>query len=198
MEKSDEGRHMSGGRRELDRIGKEVDENLSKRALIAADEWARTRCLDAENDAASLRLRVEHRDRIIDQPSKVDVDFSEHELTGLDLRQIENIVDERQQMTARPMDVPGIFGILIGYARTHRLGVDDLGKTQDGVQWRSQFVAHIGEEGGLGAAGRFGAFASRVRLGFRRLETIDQTAAFLLQPDHALARAVVGDRKSVV
>src|SRR5690349_5910942 len=136
MEKSDEGRHMSGGRRELDRIGKEVDENLSKRALIAADEWARTRCLDAENDAASLRLRVEHRDRIIDQPSKVDVDFSEHELTGLDLRQIENIVDERQQMTARPIDVPGIFGILIGYARTHRLGVDDLGKTQDGVQWR--------------------------------------------------------------
>ena len=71
------------------------------------------------------------------------------ELPRLDLRQVENLVDQLQQMLAGTRDplqrlarapVARILGIL------H----EHFGDANDGVQWRAQFMAHIGEEPALG------------------------------------------------
>ena len=96
---------------------------------------------------------------------------------------------------ARTVDVAAIFRILLDRFGAHRLGVDDLRKAQNGVQRRAQFVAHIGEEFRLGAAGGFGAFARRIRSILGRLEFVDQSAAFLLQSKHALAGRVIGHQQ---
>src|SRR3546814_1188564 len=62
--------------------------------------------------------------------------------------------------------------------------------SSDLIQRRAQFMAHVGEEGGLGAAGTFGGFALLDQLDLGFLQTGDINAA----GDDALN----GDRKSVV
>ncbi len=56
-------------------------------------------------------------------------------------------------MLAAAVDVVGIGGILLVPDRAEHLHLHDLGKADDGVQGRAQFVADIGEEVGLGAVG---------------------------------------------
>ena len=54
------------------------------------------------------------------------------------------------------MNVAGIVLVALAAHRTETFLGDDLGEAQDGVQRRAQFVAHIGEKGGLGGVGGFG------------------------------------------
>ena len=76
----------------------------------------------------------------------------EVELARLDLGEVENVVDDRQQRFGR---VAGRLEVLPLLAR--QLGVEhQIGHAEDGVHRRADFVAHVGEEGALGVAGGFG------------------------------------------
>jgi hypothetical protein len=74
---------------------------------------------------------------------------------GLDLGHIQQVVDQGEKMRARGMDVLGIVAIALRTDRPEAFLGDDFRKTQNGVQGRAQFVAHIGQEGGLGGVGGF-------------------------------------------
>ena len=50
----------------------------------------------------------------------------------------------------------GVIGIFWRAKRPKRLLFHHLGEADDGVQRRAQFMAHIGQEFRLGAAGGFG------------------------------------------
>ncbi len=63
------------------------------------------------------------------------------------------------------MDVAGIFGIFRRTDRPEHAGEQDFGKAENGVERRSQLVAHIGEELGLGLVGGLGAFFLRLIIG---------------------------------
>src|SRR5262249_44699186 len=69
----------------------------------------------------------------------------EFELAGLDLGEIQNIVDETEQMPAVGLKAFEYAKHLLG-----RLAVGPVrhqfGVTQDGIERRAQFVAHIGKE----------------------------------------------------
>ena len=69
----------------------------------------------------------------------------EDELAGLDLGEIENIVNQAQQMTAvafKPFEHSAhFFGWLAIGAVRHQFGI-----SQNGIERRAQLVAHIGEE----------------------------------------------------
>ncbi len=96
----------------------------------------------------------------------------EHQLARLDLREVEHIVDERQQRfggIADRRDVLALFAIELRFERQSR-------EADDRVHRRADFVAHVGEE-----------FAFRLRRRFGDLTTLLGFAAFD-------ARADVDDR----
>src|SRR5262249_7850680 len=72
----------------------------------------------------------------------------QYELAGLDLGQIEHIIDESKQMLAVGLKVFEYAQHLLGWlavsAVRHQFGI-----AQDGVERRAQLVAHIGKERGL-------------------------------------------------
>src|SRR5262249_54427028 len=71
-----------------------------------------------------------------------------------DLREIEDIVDQAEQMAPTVLDallhVPDL-----GWYLAIDLIQDQLGITQDGVQGRAQLVTHAGEKVRFGFAGAF-------------------------------------------
>ena len=78
----------------------------------------------------------------------------DRELAGLDLRDVENAVDEGEEVFGRLLDVARI--LLDLFRCRHRLGVEHVGKADDGVERGAQFMAHVGDEFGLGLGGQFG------------------------------------------
>ena len=113
---------------------------------------------------------------------------------GLDLGDVEQIVDQRQQMRAGGMNVAGIFLVARRADRAEAFLGDDLGEAQNGVQRRAQLVAHIGEEGGLGGVGgfRLEALAQRLVAGLlqfaRQILDLEAQPRILVEPaDHAPA-----------
>ena len=75
---------------------------------------------------------------------------------GLDLGQIEHVVDQAEQVAAVGLDV-GERLAQFGRHLAVELVEDDLGEAQDRVQRRAQLVAHVGQEFRLGAAGHLEA-----------------------------------------
>jgi len=59
-----------------------------------------------------MRARRNQLDRLLDQRGEVEGDRHDVEATGLDLGEIENLVDQRQQQIARCLDRPGIGRLL--------------------------------------------------------------------------------------
>ena len=85
----------------------------------------------------------------------------EHELAGVDLREIEDVVDDGEQRVARLDDDVGEHLLL-----RRQLGFcQQLGHAEHAVHRRADLVAHIGEEFGLGAVGEH-------RLALRFLELL--------------------------
>ncbi len=64
---------------------------------------------------------------------------------GLDLRQIEDVVDQREQVAPGLVDVLEIVGLLLVHLAEHALD-QHLGETDDRVERRAQLVRHVGEE----------------------------------------------------
>ncbi len=88
------------------------------------------------------------------------------------------------------MDVAGIVPVLRASHPAKDFVGDDLGETQDRVQRRAQFVAHIGQEIGLGGVGSFRleALAQRLVAGLfqlaRQILHLETQARVFLHPHH--------------
>src|SRR5439155_10268112 len=71
----------------------------------------------------------------------------------LDLREIEDVVDEGEEMPSRLQDVLEIFRLFLVDLAEHALG-EDFREPDDGVERGPELVRHVGEELRLVAAGR--------------------------------------------
>ena len=69
----------------------------------------------------------------------------ELELAGLDLGEVQHLVDEAEQVGAGAMHALERFQRLFG-AEARRVGDHHLGQPDDGVERRAQLVAHAGDE----------------------------------------------------
>ena len=69
---------------------------------------------------------------------------------GLNLRQIEDRVDQVQQMPPRRQDIVGIIRDRRATLVLRHLFLDQLREPNDGMQRRAEFMAHIRQELGLG------------------------------------------------
>ena len=71
------------------------------------------------------------------------------ELAGLDLREVEDVVDDGQQRLAGRLDHVQVFALLGGEVRVE----GELGHADDAVQRGANLVAHVGQELALRAVG---------------------------------------------
>ena len=95
-----------------------------------------------------------HQDqRVVDRTRQIEVRWLQLHVPRLDLREVEDVVDQGQEMPARLQDILQIFRLLVVDVAEHLLG-EHFREADDGVERRAELVAHAGEELGLVAAGR--------------------------------------------
>ncbi|HEV7159368.1 MAG TPA: hypothetical protein VGN38_13505 [Caulobacteraceae bacterium] len=66
-------------------------------------------------------------------------------MAGLDLGQIEDVVDQGQQIDSGVMDVAGELHLFVAQIALAVVG-QELGQDQQRVEWCAQLVAHVGQE----------------------------------------------------
>ena len=97
----------------------------------------------------------------LDRLFKVELVRFEREFAGLDLGEVENVVDDAQQAVA---GLQGRFHVPVVLARKPRLA-EQAQHADHPVQRRADFMAHIGQELGLGAVGRLRAVQGEGQIG---------------------------------
>ena len=106
---------------------------------------------DARSRTAGLRFSASWRNGRRDHLEQVaEVDFLRihRHRAGLDLRQVENVADQIQQVGAGAVDGAGEFDLLVGEVAVRILG-QLLPQNQNAVERRAQLVRHVGQEFGL-------------------------------------------------
>ena len=84
----------------------------------------------------------------------------ELQFPSLDLREIEQVVDDGEQVVGRRLDRLQALPLVV----VHRRIEDQFGHADDGVHGRADFMADVGQELILGAIGRFGRLSGLARL----------------------------------
>ena len=130
---------------ELERIGGVVEQRLLQPRGIATEVVRQRGGLDVETESFVPGLWAS-MDAIL--PSSVSMwtgGILEGELAGLDLRKIEDGVDDLEQMVACRLDLVELVGLL----RAQAGAPEDMGHAGDGIERRPDLVAHVREEGAL-------------------------------------------------
>ena len=140
--------------------------------FTALDSRLSAICLSARRSARSCRsgdiravtssclscgARGDHAHGFGEQRVEVEVLEIEADAAGFDLRHVEDVVDDLEQILPAAADVAAIFVIFLRAERAEHAGFHDFGEADDGVERRAQLVAHIGEEFRLRLVGLFGA-----------------------------------------
>ncbi len=127
------------GRRELEGVGQEIEEHLLDLALVGAD-CAQTRVdVVRELDAMPICALAHEDQRVLDGAGEVEFGGLELHPSRLDLGQVEDVVDEREEVPRRLEDVVQVIRLLLVDLAEHPLG-QHLGEADDGVQRRAQLV----------------------------------------------------------
>jgi hypothetical protein len=146
------------GQRELHRVADQVGEDLAQSRRIAAHPLAQRRRHEATQlHALRLGALSEHEHGVLHAAQQVELDVLERHLARLDLREVEDVVDDRQQGLARRADRAGEVALL----RVELRAQQELSHRQHAVHRCADLVTHVGEKGALRAAGFFGGGARR-------------------------------------
>ncbi len=138
-----------------------------------------------------MRRKSERPHHFIDEVAQVERGFIQLQPAGFDLREIQHIVDDRQQSFRRrshDMNILALFGREIGVE-------NQLSHAQYPVHRGAHFVAHVREKFALGAIGRFGRIFGQAEFAFRPLALCGrrQHIRHGLQEVHVLIRELALD-----
>ena len=99
---------------ELDRVGQQVEDDLAEPALVA-DDRPRQALVDRVDELEVLGRggRCEHVEGALDARASANGLVVELDLAGLDLREVEDVVDDRQQRVAGRPDRLGVVALLL-------------------------------------------------------------------------------------
>ncbi len=156
---------------ELDRVAQEVDQDLAQPRGVALDH-GRHRGIDPAADLQPLarRLGGEQVDRLLHAGAQGERGGLDGELAGLDLREVQNVVEQGEQRLAAAADRLQVFALLGG----ERGAGEDAGHADDRVHRRADLVAHVGQELALEPVGAVRLLLGRARLLLRPLELLDR------------------------
>src|SRR5215468_10596602 len=129
--------------RELDGITHKVDDDLPQTNRVAEDAIRQIGLnVAAEFQFLLMSARGKQAYCVLQGVAEVKVSLVEFELARLDLREIEQVIDQRQQRIGRILDRAQVFALLAGQRRTQ----GKLGHPYNRVHRRANLVAHVGEE----------------------------------------------------
>ncbi len=131
---------------ELDRVGQQVTQHLAQPLLVGeqVDGGVGGR-RDLEVQAAGSGQRAERGFDVVEQVTQLERLGGDVHLAGLDLRQVQDVVDQLQQVGAGRVDDGRVLDLLGGQVPVRVLR-QQLREDQQRVQRRTQFVAHVGQE----------------------------------------------------
>ena len=147
-------------RRELHGVGQQIERDLLERAPVGLEADA-GRDPGGDLELLLLRARGDHAHRVGELAVELDVFQVELEPAGLDLRHVEDVVDDVEQILRRCAWMSRQYSSYLSEPSAPNMpGLHDLGEADDGVERRAQLVAHVGEEFRLGLVGFLGAVFS--------------------------------------
>ena len=153
---------------ELDGVAEQVREHLPHPDRIA-DDGGGNRRIEIAEELEPLLIGFERQrlQQVLHQRADREGNRLELELARLDLREVEDVVEDREQRLRRRLDRRQAIALLGRQLAVQR----QLGHAEDAVHRRPDFVAHVGEELALGAAGfhRLVARADEIGVGGAQL-----------------------------
>ncbi len=140
--------------REFDGIIQQVDQDLPQFDSIGANVMRHVGgALTYQAHIFLLRSHGEHALKLVKHAAQINVAFIQRDAPGLDFRQIQHLIDERQQMLAAALNNRQTLPRLRRQIRRMR---QQLGKAENRVERGAEFVAHIGEKRAFGVIGGIG------------------------------------------
>ena len=152
---------------ELDGIADQVEQDLAYPGGVAA-QMIRRAGLDhgGDGEAAALGLDRQRLAGALDDGAQLERRLLQFHPAGLDLGEVEHVVDDAQQ--GRGRGAHRAHEALL--AHVERLALEQLGGADDAVHGRADLVADGGEEGRLGLVGGLRRVAGRFKFGLPTLE----------------------------
>ena len=127
---------------ELQGIAGQVEKNLAQAQAIGEDRRWQALLDQFDGQAFLARVAGLDADHLAQQLRQIDHAKTERHAACLDLGHIEDIRHQRQQMPPADPDRLSVFTL----NRVCHLGLEKLGKTEDAVERRAQFMRHAGQE----------------------------------------------------
>ncbi len=188
---------------ELDGVADQIDEHLPQPPRIAAQQHRHVRIeLPGQFEPLFRGAHGVEVGEVLKQRQEVEIDHLDGQLPGLDLRVVENVVDDRQQRIGAGADDAGVFALLGVERRVEQ----QFGHADDAVHGRADLVRHHGEKFALGAVGPLGMVARLDQFALdgdpRRNvveaeDAADDLVVQVLRPRLALEHAPVGQFEHV-
>jgi hypothetical protein len=133
---------------ELDRVVHQVGEHLAQAQRIADQVGGHLRRgLEEELEALVGGLLRDERGDALQDVVEAEVDRLDLQLAGLDLGEVEDVVDHAEQRGAGVVDLRGVVALARRELGLH----EQVGHADHGVHRRADLVAHVREEHRLGA-----------------------------------------------
>ena len=130
----------------LHRIADQVHQDLPEPLRVEHQRAGRaTLDLAGQEDALGGGLRIEQVDDFRQHFARIGRLWIQFQLAGFDLRQIEHVVDQRQQHLSALLDRGHPFAL---HRAGHRFR-KQLGETEDRIHRRADLVAHVRQEDAL-------------------------------------------------
>ncbi len=168
---------------ELHRVVDQVGEDLAEAERVAAQVLGdRGRHVGEELQAFLVGLLRGQRGDRADHFVELEIDGLHVELAGLDLREIQDVVDDAEQRGAGVVDLADVVALL----RVERGFEREVGQADDGVHRRADLVAHVREEHGLHLGGSFRRFFGSEQFRFHLLERGDVLIDTIHEADLAI------------
>ena len=120
------------------------------------------RQIGAQGQALARRRRRDDRQRLLEHVGQLEGDALHVQLAGLDLREVEDVVDDVHQVLGRLVDDGRALELLGAERRVEQ----QRGHAEHAVHRRPDFVAHARQELALGPGARLGGVARLAQLGF--------------------------------
>ena len=181
---------------ELAGVAHQVEEHLPELGGVGVHRADAGRAFDLERVALLADERSGGGHDIADNLGEFEGLEEQLHLAGLDLGNVEDVVDEPEQMARGVEDLVQILGCA-SLALVHGVLAENLAVPNDGVERGAQLVAHLGQESALGLAGLLGV---RDGLGQEpgavldaRLEGVVSLLELLVGLKNLFARLVGGD-----
>ena len=156
--------------RKLDRIAGKVHNDLPQSSGISDQNVRDFRSDSASQfDPLTRRSRRQRVSGIADAVAQAERDRFEFELSGLDLREVENVVEQSQQRVGRLAHHIEIVALVCLKSGTGQ----QLCHPNDTVHWRADFMTHVGKKFAFRSVRRFGRLTSLMQRLFIQLSLSD-------------------------